>query len=175
MPFLPVAADDEIAADAAPVAERQRAANGGVLTTFQRSLLGSGVCARAYEALDDLAAELEPYIGERALRLFSYAVSDAFCAGRSGLFADKFRQQLSAAGDDPSGAQVTETEGLLLEWGRAIGAAGSVIPAELQDRVGFKLSPKLRVLLVSYAGQLIAANAVASIAGIVTDDGPGAS
>lgn len=170
MPFLPVSSDDEIVADAVPVADRQRAAQGGRLTTFQRSLLGSAACARAYEALAVLAGELEPYIGERALRLFSFAISDAAGQGRSGLFAKRFRRELALAGDDVDGAQVTETEALLLEWGRAIGSAGAVIPAELQARIGFKLSPKLRLLLVGYAGQLIAANVVAVIAGIDSDD-----
>jgi hypothetical protein len=98
-----------------------------------------------------LMDELVPYIGERAFALFAYAISDAqdspACAGF-------FRRILVESGDHPDHPEVTETEQLLLDWGRLVTVPAEV-PAVLSSRVQETFSPVLRGLLIDFAGRMV--------------------
>jgi hypothetical protein len=119
---------------------------------------------RSWNALKD---EVEPYIGERAVSLFCYVISDA--AGGAGPAAH-FRRILVESGDDPDAPVVTETEQLLLAWGRLIASTPQAIPADVTTRVEAAFSPALRMLLVAFAGQVIAMNLVAIVGGAAMED-----
>lgn len=116
-----------------------------------------------------LKDDVEPYIGERAVSLFCYAVSEA--AGGAGP-AQHFRRILVDSGDDPDDPVVTETEQLLLHWGRLIATTPHAIPADVAARVEAAFSPALRMLLVAFAGQVIAMNLVAIVGGAAIEDEP---
>lgn len=116
-----------------------------------------------------LKDDVEPYIGERAVSLFCYAVSEA--AGGAGP-AQHFRRILVDSGDDPDDPVVTETEELLLHWGRLIATTPHAIPADVAARVEAAFSPALRMLLVAFAGQVIAMNLVAIVGGAAIEDEP---
>ncbi|HTL39896.1 MAG TPA: hypothetical protein VL294_00315 [Pseudolysinimonas sp.] len=120
----------------------------------------------SWHALKD---DVEPYIGERAVSLFCYAVSEA--AGGAGP-AQHFRRILVDSGDDPDDPVVTETEQLLLHWGRLIATTPHAIPADVAARVEAAFSPALRMLLVAFAGQVIAMNLVAIVGGAAIEDEP---
>jgi hypothetical protein len=119
---------------------------------------------RSFYALKD---DVEPYIGERAVSLFCYAISEA--AGGAGPTAH-FRRIIVESGDDPDNPVVTETERLLLDWGRLMAATPHEIPADVAERVDTAFSPTLRMLLVAFAGQVIAMNLVASVGGLAMGD-----
>ena len=100
---------------------------------------------RSWYALKD---DVEPYIGERAVSLFCYAVSEA--AGGAAPTA-YFRRLLVESGDDPDDPVVTETERLLLDWGRLMASTPHAVPADVAARVEAAFSPALRMLLVAFA------------------------
>lgn len=118
----------------------------------------------SWHALKD---DVEPYIGERAVSLFCYAVSEAAGGAEPAAY---FRRVLVESGDDPDAPVVTETEQLLLAWGRLIASTPHAIPADVSARVEAAFSPALRMLLVAFAGQVIAMNLVAIVGGAAMGD-----
>lgn len=108
-----------------------------------------------------------PYIGERAVSLFSYAISDENDCLVSSVF---FRRKLIDNGEDPDRPQVTETEQLLIDWGRLIASDPSNIPAEFHARLEAAFQPQLRQLLIALAGQVVATNLRNTVGRIPLDE-----
>ena len=153
MGFLPFPSDDELSPEAAAAAARFRAEHPGPISNLDRTLLESAPLFEAYLGWFTARDEVVPYLGERAVDLFSLAISRGYGAPYPVAF---FEHTLSAAGDDPDAPQVTEAEALLLEWGTAIGSAASAVPADLTARVEQTFQPKLRLALTGFAGLMVA-------------------
>jgi hypothetical protein len=152
MGFLPFPSDDEFSPEAARAAAAFQAEHPGPLSNLDRTLLGSAPVFEAYLGWFRARDEVVPYLGERAVDLFSLAISRAYGAPYPVAF---FRAQLTKNGDDPDAPHVTEAEALLLEWGAAIGGR-SPIPADLTSRIEETFQPKLRLALTAFAGQMVA-------------------
>lgn len=167
MPFLPMLPDEELSLEARAAAQRQLDLHGGRITNMKRTLLGHVPSFDAYMEWYTLKDELEPYIGERAVSLFSYAISDANDCLICSVF---FRRILIESGDDPDDPVVTETEQLLLEWGRLIATDPGGISEEFYARLEAAFSPTLRVLLVAFAGQMVATNLINTVGRIPLDE-----
>jgi hypothetical protein len=153
MGFLALSSDDELTPEAAEAAQAFLAAHPGPLSNLDRTLLGSAEVFTSYTAWFALRDELIPYLGERAVNLFCFAISDGYPAPYPTEF---FRRELELNGDDPVDPQVTEAERLLIDWGRALGAGAASVPSELGDQVEQTFQPKLRLLLTAFAGLMIA-------------------
>jgi hypothetical protein len=147
--FLPFPADDELTPDAVAALAAFEAEHPGPLSNLDRTLLASATVFQAYLGWFAVRDEVVPYLGERAVDLFSLAIARAYPAPYPVAF---FEQSLRATGDDPASPVVTEAESLLLQWGAAIGADPSTIPAELTERVAQTFQPRLRHALVAFAG-----------------------
>lgn len=167
MTFLPLSSDAELTSDALAAAERQIEEHGGRIGNTMRTLLGHVPSFEVYMGWYTLKDELEPYIGERAVSLFAYAISDA--AGCQ-LCAATFRRLLTESGDDPDNPEVTESEQLLLDWGRMLAVAPREVPAEVRARLEEAFSPKLRLMLVAFAGQTVAMNVFATAGEVPLDE-----
>jgi hypothetical protein len=153
MGFLPVPTDDELSADAVAAANRFRDEHPGSLTALDRALLTNVTVFEAYTRWFDVKDELEALVGERAVTLFSLALSRAVPAPYPTAF---FEGVLRDGGDDPVNPEVTEAEALLLEWGRAVGADPSRVPADLIARVAGTFKESTRAVLAGYAGLMFA-------------------
>ncbi len=153
MPFLALPSDDELTPDAAAAAQRFLAAHPGPLSNLDRTLLGSAPVFASYLAWFELRDELIPFLGERAVTLLCFAISDGYPAPYPTAF---FRRELELNGDNPLDPQVTEAERLLIDWGRSLGAGAASVPAELADRLERPFQPKLRLLLTAFAGLMVA-------------------
>ncbi|MDQ1570332.1 MAG: hypothetical protein QOF79_1006 [Actinomycetota bacterium] len=90
----------------------------------------------------DLREEIVPLIGERAFSLFAFAVCDV---SSSAAASEYFRKSLLDSGTDPVRPQVTETEQLLIDWGRS--ATRGDVEGVLATRFDRVLSPQLGALL----------------------------
>jgi hypothetical protein len=167
MSFLAMPSDEELEPDAAIAANRQLDLHGGRITNMKRTLLGHVPSFDAYMEWYTLKDELVPFIGERAFSLFSYAISDANDCLVCSVF---FRRILIESGDDPDNPEVTETEQLLLDWGRLIATDPDGIPNEFYARLEAAFSPKLRVLLVAFAGQMVATNTFVTVGRVPLDE-----
>lgn len=153
MGFLPVPTRDELSTDAIAAANRFQDDHPGALSVLDRALLNNATVFEAYTRWYDVKDQLEELVGERAVTLFSLALARAVPASYPTTF---FETELRDGGDDPDNPQVTEAESLLLEWGRAVGADPSRVPAELVSRVEATFKPATRAVLAGYAGLMFA-------------------
>ena len=166
MAFLALPSDDELTPDAAEAAQQFLASHPGPLSNLDRTLLGSASVFTSYTAWFALRDELIPFLGERAVTLFCYSISDGYPAPYPTTF---FRRELELNGDDPLDPQVTEAERLLIDWGRALGAGAASVPQELTDRLEQTFQPKLRLLLTAFAGLMVAVCVVTVVGRLAND------
>ena len=113
-----------------------------------------------------LSDEIAPWIGERAVTLFSYAISDEF---GSAVTTRYFRNILTATGDDPDHPQVTETEQLIIDWGRLIVSSPRDIPEAFYARLEGAFTPERRLALLSFAARVVAINLVNTVGRVPVD------
>ena len=113
-----------------------------------------------------LSDEIAPWIGERAVTLFFYAISDEY---GSAVTARYFRDILTAAGDDPDHPQVTETEQLIIDWGRLIVSSPREIPEAFYARLESAFTPGRRLALLSFAARVVAINLVNTVGRVPVD------
>jgi hypothetical protein len=109
---------------------------------------------------ESLREQIAPFIGERALSLLAFAVFDE-ADGLEG--AAYFRELLRESGTVVEHAQVTETEGLLIRWGRLLAQHAEDIPADVHAQFERAFTPQLRDLLARFAA-LTVATAIAETA-----------
>ncbi len=167
MAFLAIPSDDDLDPDARAAAHAYLAGRPGPLSNLDRALLANAVVFRSYLGWFEVRDELIPYLGERAVTLFSFAISDAYPAPYC---AEFFRRELVESGDDPLDPQVTEAERLLIDWGRTIGAGPSAAERELTARVIATFSTPLRQLLAGYAGLMVAVCTFATVGELPPED-----
>lgn len=163
MSVLPVPTDDELTNEARAVATAHAADRGTPLTGTERALLGHLPSFTVYAGLGAIRDALAPIIGERAVTLFSYAIADASGATAA---AAPLREAIEKAGENPDSPSVTEAEGLLIEWARLIATDPQHVPAEISARVERTFNPRSRLVLLAFAGQLMATNLVTAAGGI---------
>jgi hypothetical protein len=102
---------------------------------------------------ESLREQIVPFVGERALSLLAFAVFDE-ADGFEG--AAYFRESLRESGTDVDSPEVTESEGLLIRWGRLFARDSEGIPADVQAEFERVFHPQLRELLVQFAALSVA-------------------
>jgi len=102
---------------------------------------------------ETLRQEIVPYVGERALSLLAFAVFDE-ADGFEG--AAYFRESLRQSGTDVDSPEVTESEGLLIRWGRLFARDAEGIPGDVEVEFERAFNPQLRELLVQFAALTVA-------------------
>lgn len=167
MTFLPITTYDELGPEGRAASDRQLELHGGTITNMKATLLGHVPSFTAYMEWYTLYDELAPFIGERAVSLFSYAISDQNDCLVCSVF---FRRVLIDAGEDPDNPQVTQAEQLLIDWGRLIASNPGGISAEFYSQLEKAFSPQLRVLLVAFAGQMVATNVFNTVGRVPLDE-----
>ncbi|MCU1439831.1 MAG: hypothetical protein JWP85_828 [Rhodoglobus sp.] len=167
MTFLPMTTYDDLSPAGKAASDRQLELYGGRITTMKATLLSHVPSFTAYMQWYVLRDDLVPFIGERAVSLFSYAISDENGSLVCSVF---FRRILIDNGEDPDNPQVTEAEQLLIDWGRLIARSPSAIPAAVYERLEATFNPQLRVLLVAFAGQMIATNLFTMVGKVPLDE-----
>jgi hypothetical protein len=102
---------------------------------------------------ESLREEITPFVGERALSLLAFAIFDE-ADGFEG--AAYFRESLRASGTDVDSPEVTESEALLIRWGRLFARDSEGIPADVQAEFERVFNPQLRANLVVFAALTVA-------------------
>lgn len=167
MTFLPLPTYDELSPDAKAASDRLADERGGEFGNVRATLLANLPGFEVYSQWYTLHDEIAPWIGERAVSLFSYAISDE---NDSLACAVYFRRILLDGGDDPDHPEVTETERLLMDWGRLIAASPRDIPGEFYARLESAFSPERRLTLLAFAGLTVAINVLVSVGRIPLDE-----
>jgi hypothetical protein len=167
MTFLPLTSEESRTPEQRAAADRQVELHGGRITNMKATLLSHVPSFTAYMEWYTLRDDLVPFIGERAVSLFSYAISDENDCLVCSVF---FRRILIDNGEDPDNPQVTEAEQLLIDWGRLIVRSPSAIPDEFYARLEKAFNPQLRVLLLAFAGQMVATNLFNTVGRVPLDE-----
>lgn len=167
MTFLPMTSYDELGPEAKAASDRQIDLYGGRITNMKATLLSHVPSFTAYMEWYTLRDALAPFIGERAVSLFSYAISDENDCLVCSVF---FRRILIDNGEDPDNPQVTEAEQLLIDWGRLIASNPGGIAPEFYERLEKAFNPQLRVLLLAFAGQMVATNLFNTVGKVPLDE-----
>jgi hypothetical protein len=167
MTFLPITDYDTLGPAGKAASDRQIELHGGTITNMKATLLSHVPSFTAYMEWYTLRDELVPFIGERAVSLFSYAISDENDCLVCSVF---FRRILIDNGEDPDHPQVTEAEQLLIDWGRLIASNPSGIAPEFYARLEKAFNPQLRVLLLAFAGQMVATNLFNTVGKVPLDE-----
>ncbi|MCG2616350.1 hypothetical protein LZZ85_18770 [Terrimonas sp. NA20] len=124
--------------------------------TNMKNILGHSLLAfDVYTQWYPLYEEVEKIVGKRMAYLFAYAISySADCP----LCATFFRKQIIDGGERPESLVLTKEERLLLDFGSSIAKCQGNIADHVYDPLGNRYSKQQIVILVAFAGQMIATN-----------------
>ena len=139
----------------------------GRITNMKRTLLHDVPSFKAYMEWYTLYDGLKPVLGDRALSLFSYAISN----GNDCLICSTFfRQILIDSGDDPDDPKLTDIEKLLMDLGAAICADPHNIPNEIYDGLKLRFTDRQIVQITAFAGIMYATNLFNTVAKVDLDE-----
>lgn len=139
----------------------------GRITNMKRVLLHSVPAFKAYMEWYTLHDLLVPFIGERGVSLFSYAISsENHCL----ICSTFFRKILIDSGDDPDHPKLNGKERLLMEFGRGISADPHHIPDEIYRELKEQFTEDQIVLLIAFAGIMAATNLFNTVAKVPLDE-----
>jgi alkylhydroperoxidase family enzyme len=124
--------------------------------TNMKATLGHSLTAfQVYMQWYPLYRELQLVIGERMAYLYAHAISlSADCP----LCTMYFRKVIIDAGESPEQLDVQPDEQQLLDFGAAIATNKGVITDEVFTPLSQRYSDKEMVILIAFAGQMIATN-----------------
>ncbi|MBR5618156.1 MAG: hypothetical protein IKW76_00310 [Clostridia bacterium] len=166
MSFIPMT-EYESADEAVRREYDDQIAKHGRITNMKRTLLHDVQSFKTYMDWYTLYDELRPTFGDRALQIFSYAISTGNDCLICGLF---FRKILVDAGEDPENLQLDETEQLLLDFGVQITKHPHSIDSAIYDKLREKYSDTVLVQLIAFAGIMYATNLFNTVAKVPLDE-----
>jgi alkylhydroperoxidase family enzyme len=166
MSFLPMT-DYE---NASPEAKREyddQIKKSGRVTNMKRTLLHNVPAFHAYMEWYTLRDLLAAFISDRAISLYSYAISQANNCLICSAF---FRKIFVDSGEDPDNPKLSETEKLLMDFGQAIGQDPLHIPDVLYEKIKLQFNTEQIVLLIAFAGIMAATNLFNTVAKVPLDE-----
>lgn len=139
----------------------------GRITNMKRTLLHSVPAFKAYMEWYTLKDLISPFIGERGVSLFSYAISRGNECIICSLF---FRKILIDSGDDPDNPKLSRKEKLLMEFGSQICADPHHISDAIYDELKKEFTEDQIVLLIAFSGIMYATNLFNTVAKVPLDE-----
>jgi len=131
--------------------------------TMGRSVLVFDIYMRWY----DLYEQVKAIVGIRAAYLFAHAISSG---SNCPLCTTYFRKVMIDHHENPAQLSLTEAEQILLDFGSAIATKNGEVNTELYKAVESLYSETEMVVLVGFAGQMIATNIFNNVFEVEIDD-----
>ncbi|MBX7180857.1 MAG: hypothetical protein K1X82_02000 [Bacteroidia bacterium] len=125
------------------------------ITNMKASLGHSLLAFEVYMQWYPLYQEVEKIVGKRGAYLFAYAISTGSDCPLCSTF---FRRILIEAGEQPDSLHLQTSEQELLDFGSAIAQNKGIVSDELFERTAGRYSTREMVILIAFAGQMIATN-----------------
>lgn len=139
----------------------------GRVTNMKRTLLHNVPSFHAYMEWYTLRDQVVPFIGDRALSLFCYAIS----TGNQCLICSVFfRKILIDSGENPDQPNLTETETLLMDFGRELATDPANISDEIYGKLQANFTTEQIVTLIAFAGIMAATNLFNTVARVDLDE-----
>jgi hypothetical protein len=136
--------------------------------TNMKATMGRSVLAfEIYMHWYDLYEEVRRIVGDRAAYLFAYSIS---LGSNCPLCTTYFRKMIIENGEKPEELSLTGAEQDLLDFGSSIAINKGEITQSVYDRVGKRYPEKEMVVLVAFAGQMIATNVFSNVFEVEIDD-----
>jgi hypothetical protein len=146
--------------------DEQIAAHGRI-TNMKRTLLHHVKAFDVYMEWYPLAEQLAAVIGQRAMALYSYAISEGNRCLVCGTF---FRKILIDSGSDPDNPILSEEEQLLMELGFSISEDPHNIDPAIYAQLKARYTDEQVVLLFAFAGIMAATNLFNTVARVPLDE-----
>ena len=166
MDFIPMT-DYENASEEVRTRYDDQIARHGRITNMKRTLLHNVKSFDVFMEWYPMADLCKEFIGERALSLYAYAISEGNRCLVCGTF---FRKILIDSGDDPDNPALLETERFLMEFGKELAQSPHKIPQDLYDYLHKNFSDEQQVLLIAFAGIMAATNLFNTVAKVPLDE-----
>ena len=147
--------------------ENHVAAYHAKITNMKATLGYSQLAFEVYMQWYPLYEEVKKITGERLAYLFAYAIS---YAADCPLCTTFFRKIIIDAGEQPENFEVSEQEQHLLTFGSGIAASKGLIKDEIFNAVKFVYTDEQMVVLIAFAGQMIATNIFNNVIETEIDD-----
>jgi len=128
---------------------------GGRITNMKATLGHSLVAFEAYMQWYPLYTEVEKILGKRMASLYAHSIS---CAADCPLCSTFFRKIIIDSGETPEKLDLTESQRNILEFGSGIAKHKGNIADHLYNSVASKYSETEMVILIAFAGIMIATN-----------------
>jgi len=141
--------------------------NHGRITNMKLTLLHS---LPAYHALMEwfpLEAEIEKFLGERAVNFFCYAISTENDCLVCSTFFGKILRDLQI---DFDSFRFTEEEDILIRYGRAIVADANHVPAVIFEELRKHWNEEQTTAITAFAAIMIATNIINKVLDVRLDD-----
>jgi len=104
--------------------------------------------------------EIKKILGERLAYLYAYSIS---FASNCPLCSTFFRKIIIDAGENPESLEVNPDENKLLDFGSSIAVSQGNISDDLYNEVAAMYTPQQMVMLIAFAGQMIATNVFSNV------------
>ena len=137
------------------------------ITNMKATLAHSLTAFEVYMQWYPLYEEVKKITGERLASLYAYAIS---YAADCPLCTTYFRKVIIDRGEDPGQFQVDEGGQYLLSFGSAIAANKGQVSEELFQAVKKQYTDAALVVLIAFAGQMIATNIFNNVVQTDIDD-----
>ena len=139
----------------------------GRITNMKRTLLHNVKAFDVFMEWYPMADLCKAFIGERALSLYAYAISEGNRCLVCGTF---FRKILIDSGDDPDAPVLSEEENLLMELGFSIAEDPHNIDPDTYAALKERYNDEQLVLLFAFAGIMAATNLFNTAAQVPLDE-----
>ena len=160
---------ENLASDSLKAAWAQHIADypGSRITNMKATLSHSPVAFSVYMQWYPLYHEVIGIVGERSAYLFAHAVSEASDCPLCTTF---FRKLIIEHGERPEDLHLTEAEQSLLDFGAEIARNRGEVSDALFTPIRQRFADADIVVLVAFAGQMIATNVFNNVLNVAIDD-----
>src|SRR5258706_7583115 len=155
MPRLQPLTSEQLSPDTKATFEKHVREHQSRITNMKATMGRSVLTFEIYMRWYDLYEKVKEMTGERMAYLFSHSIS---LGSNCPLCTTYFRKVIIENGERPEELILTEEEQTLLDFGSELSINRGEVGDDLYNKVAAKYSEEEMVVLVAFAGQMIATN-----------------
>jgi hypothetical protein len=167
MPRLQPLTNDKLSAETKAAFEKHVREHQSRITNMKATMGRSVLAFEIYMRWYDLYENVKAITGERLAYLFAHSIS---VGSNCPLCSTYFRKVIIENGEKPEELVLTNDEQLLLDFGSEISVNSGVIDENLYSKIASKYSEEDFVVLVAFAGQMIATNVFSNVFEVEVDE-----
>jgi hypothetical protein len=167
MARIPPVSESELSVSMKEAFEKHVQEYKGRITNMKATLAHSQLAFEVYMQWYPLYEKVEEIVGKRLAYLFAYSISYASDCPLCSVF---FRKIIIDAGEQPETIELTEQEKRLIDLGSSIAKHHGHVDDDVYDPLSKEYSKKELVILIAFAGQMIATNIFNNVIGTDIDE-----